>query len=117
MGLRYRKSIPLVPGLVRLNISTSGFSLSFGPKGKNVSVGTNGIYGNIGLGKGMSYRTKLLGLPRNRRAAAFHKFIKLIMTLVIAVYLLSQFADPLAEWLTVVQEKITAATDSARAKK
>ena len=62
MGLRFRKSITLIPGLVTLNISKTGISFSLGPRGKSISVGTGGVYGNLSLGKGMSYRKKLTDL-------------------------------------------------------
>ncbi|MBQ9422026.1 MAG: DUF4236 domain-containing protein, partial [Pyramidobacter sp.] len=35
MGLRFRKSIPIIPGLVTLNISKTGVSFTLGPKGKS----------------------------------------------------------------------------------
>ena len=42
MGLRFRKSIKILPG-VSINISKTGVSATIGPKGKSINVGTNGI--------------------------------------------------------------------------
>jgi hypothetical protein len=62
MGLRFRKSIRLAPGL-RLNVSKSGASFSVGPRGASVSFGKQGAYANVGIpGTGLSVREKL-GAP------------------------------------------------------
>ena len=59
MGLRFRKSIKLAPG-VRINISKSGISTTIGKKGASVSLGKNGTYANLGIpGTGISVREKL----------------------------------------------------------
>ena len=95
MGLRFRKSITLIPGLVTLNISKTGVSLSLGPKGKNINVGTGGVYGNIGLGKGMSYRKKLTDLlPKGEGTSTFKKYLKIVMTVIVVLYVLFSYAWP-----------------------
>ena len=59
MGLRFKKSIKLAPG-VRINISKSGISTTMGKKGASVSLGKNGVYANLGIpGTGISVREKL----------------------------------------------------------
>ena len=59
MGLRFRRSVRLFPG-VRLNFSASGVSTSIGVRGASVTVGARGTYANVGLpGTGLSYRTRL----------------------------------------------------------
>jgi hypothetical protein len=61
MGIRFRKSFKLAPG-VRMNFSGSGISTSFGPRGASVSIGKLGVYGNVGIpGAGLSIRSKLSG--------------------------------------------------------
>ncbi|MBN2885822.1 MAG: DUF4236 domain-containing protein [Chromatiaceae bacterium] len=66
MGLRFRRSIKIAPG-IRLNFGTRGVSLSLGPRGASVSVGKSGVHGNVGLpGTGLSYRAKIAEM-RNRR--------------------------------------------------
>jgi hypothetical protein len=61
MGLRYRRSVRLFPG-VRLNFSRSGVSTSIGVRGASVTIGPRGTYANVGLpGSGLSYRTRLDG--------------------------------------------------------
>ncbi len=61
MGLRYRRSIRLAPG-VRLNVSKSGLSASVGARGASVTLGKQGAYANLGIpGSGLSVREKLGG--------------------------------------------------------
>ncbi len=55
MGLRLRKIFKLAPG-IRLNVSKSGGSVSFGGKGFTVNLGKDGTRGTVGLpGSGISY--------------------------------------------------------------
>ena len=55
MGLRFHRSIRLLPGL-RVNLSKSGIGLSAGGHGATYSVGPNGERSTIGVpGTGVSY--------------------------------------------------------------
>src|SRR5512138_1232399 len=55
MGLRFRRSIKLLPG-VRLNVSRSGFSTSIGTRGAHVTVGHGQVRETVGIpGTGLSY--------------------------------------------------------------
>ena len=57
MGLRFRRSLRLLPG-VRLNLSGSGVSASFGRRGAWFTVGPRGTRATIGIpGSGLSYTT------------------------------------------------------------
>lgn len=59
MGLRFRKSIKLAPG-VRMNLSGSGISWSIGPRGASISIGKRGTYLNTGIpGTGLYSRQRL----------------------------------------------------------
>lgn len=59
MGLRFRRSIKLVPG-VRLNIGLRRASLSIGGKGFTYNVGSTGSRVTVGIpGSGLSYSTNL----------------------------------------------------------
>ena len=59
MGLRFRKSVKLAPG-IRMNFSGSGISWNFGPKGASISVGKRGTYLNTGIpGTGLYSRERL----------------------------------------------------------
>jgi hypothetical protein len=59
MGLRFRQSINLLPGL-RVNFGLRGISVTVGPRGANLNVGTRGTYLNLGLpGTGIGYRGRL----------------------------------------------------------
>ena len=61
MGLRYRSSFKLFPG-IRLNLSKSGVSASFGVPGATINLGPHGARATIGLpGTGLSYSTRLGG--------------------------------------------------------
>lgn len=74
MGVRFRRTVTLVPG-IRLNLSGSGLSVSAGPRGASVTFGRNGIYGNVGVpGSGLSYRTRL-DTPRNRSNRAEQQYV------------------------------------------
>jgi Protein of unknown function (DUF4236) len=61
MGLRFRKSIRLAPG-IRMNLSGSGLSCSIGPRGASVTVGKRGTYVNAGIpGTGLYSRQRIDG--------------------------------------------------------
>ncbi len=65
MGLRFRKSIKLAPG-IRMNLSGGGVSWSVGPRGASVNIGKRGSYLNAGIpGTGISSRHRL-GKPQQR---------------------------------------------------
>ena len=59
MGLRFRNSFQLFPG-VRLNLSGSGISASFGLPGATLNVSRRGLRSTVGLpGSGLSYSSDL----------------------------------------------------------
>jgi hypothetical protein len=61
MGLRFRRTVKLFPG-VRLNLSRGGVSTTVGVRGASMTVGKQGTYANVGLpGSGVSYRTRIDG--------------------------------------------------------
>jgi tetratricopeptide (TPR) repeat protein len=65
MGWRFFRRVKLAPGL-RLNLSSSGASLTVGPRGSTVTLGKRGAHSSISIpGTGLSYRRKLFG---NRKA-------------------------------------------------
>ena len=67
MGLRFRRSIRIAPGL-RVNVGKSSVSLSAGGRGASVTFGSRGTYVNIGIpGTGLSYRQKIGGGSEQRR--------------------------------------------------
>lgn len=58
MGFRFRKSFKLLPG-VRVNLSKSGVSTSFGGKGLTTTIGHGKQRTTVGLpGSGLSYTTE-----------------------------------------------------------
>jgi hypothetical protein len=60
MGFRFRRVIPLVPGLIYLNLSKSGVSFSFGKRGAMVNVGHGKQTVSVGVpGTGMGYRAQV----------------------------------------------------------
>jgi hypothetical protein len=62
MGLRFRKSLRILPGL-RFNLTRRGLSTTLGPPGATVNIGSSGMRGNVGLpGTGLSYSQRLSGL-------------------------------------------------------
>jgi hypothetical protein len=74
MGLRFRKSIKIIPG-VRLNVGLKRASLSLGGRGFSYNIGSKGSRVTVGLpGSGLSYSTNvsqdpigLLANPSGRR--------------------------------------------------
>jgi uncharacterized protein DUF4236/SH3 domain-containing protein len=61
-GARFQKRITLIPGLLRINLSKSGASLSAGPQGADVNIGKDGVTTSAGIpGTGLSYRQKMGG--------------------------------------------------------
>lgn len=69
MGLRFRRSVKLAPGL-RLNFSGSGMSLSAGPRGASLNFGSRGAFFNAGIpGTGLYGRQRIAsGLAPSRAA-------------------------------------------------
>lgn len=75
MGLRFRKTISLLPG-VRLNISKSGLGISAGVPGLRGSINTSGkVTGTASIpGTGVSYvKTKQLGSKKKKAEKAASK--------------------------------------------
>jgi len=69
MAFRFRNSVRLAPG-IRLNFGKRSISLSAGVRGAGLTLGSSGLWGNLGVpGTGMSYRTRLADLPGKRRRA------------------------------------------------
>lgn len=71
MGLRFRKSIKIAPG-VRLNINKNSVGLSAGVKGAHVSVNSKGrVTRSVGIpGTGISYvETNNLNKSKNKSTA------------------------------------------------
>jgi hypothetical protein len=60
MGLRFHKSISILPG-VKLNISKTGISASVGGRGATVNIGKGGrVRGTVGApGTGISYSEEI----------------------------------------------------------
>jgi hypothetical protein len=57
MGLRFRKSIGILPG-VRLNLSKTGVSTSLGGRGASLNIGHGHENVTLGVpGTGLSYKT------------------------------------------------------------
>lgn len=69
MGLRFRQSFQLFPG-VRLNLSGSGISATIGVPGASVNVGGHGVRSTVGIpGSGLSYTSDLT--PRSTPSPAY----------------------------------------------
>lgn len=70
MALRFRKSIPFLGGLFRINLSKTGMSASAGVDGATLNVSKRGVIGTVGApGTGLSYRQRLARFgPRRHRA-------------------------------------------------
>lgn len=114
MGIRFRKSFKLAPG-VRMNLSGSGISASFGPRGASVSVGKRGVYGNAGIpGTGLYTRGKLSGGQTARRTSnrASHpapQMVEVPLTVGVGddgiLFFQDQTGAPLAEHLVAIAKQ------------
>lgn len=70
MGLRFRKSVKLAPG-IRLNFSKSGVSTTIGPRGASVNIGKKGTYLNAGIpGTGLYMREKISSTSNGHSATS-----------------------------------------------
>lgn len=59
MGLRFRRSVKLAPG-IRMNFSGSGVSWTLGPRGASIGIGKRGTYVNSGIpGTGLYARERM----------------------------------------------------------
>ena len=64
--LRFYRRIPIIPGLVWLNLSKSGISITIGPRGLKLTLGRRGPRITAGLpGTGISI-SETLGRRRRR---------------------------------------------------
>ena len=69
MGLRFRKSFKIAPG-VRVNVSTRGTSLSVGKRGLTTNISRRGVRSTIGIpGSGISYTTRTARWNNRRNIA------------------------------------------------
>lgn len=60
MGFRFQKRVSLFGGLLRLNISKSGVSLTGGVPGARVNIGRKGVIATTSApGTGMSFRQRI----------------------------------------------------------
>jgi len=90
MGLRFRKSVRLLPG-VKINLSKSGISTSVGKSGATVNIGRRGVRGTVGMpGTGLSYSTTLAkgGKGARGRPRISWAFI-IVVAIIIAAWMLS----------------------------
>jgi hypothetical protein len=83
MGLRFKKSINILPGL-RLNLSKNGVSTTIGKSGSCVNISKNGVKGTIGIpGSGLSY-TETISTKSNYKPNT-GLFVVLVIIFVIIV--------------------------------
>ena len=74
MGWRFRKYIKIAPG-VKLNISKSGVSTTFGGKGASINVGKDGAYLNTSIpGTGLYNRQKITMGKRSYRTSSMYNY-------------------------------------------
>lgn len=61
MGIfRFFRKLPVIPGLLYLNISKKGISFSLGKRGAKLTLGKKGLHATFGIpGTGLSYTENL----------------------------------------------------------
>jgi hypothetical protein len=67
MGLRFYRRVPIIPGLLWLNISKTGFSFSIGSQGWRLTRNRNGTLFTVGLSGTGLFWTKFFS-KRNSNA-------------------------------------------------
>jgi hypothetical protein len=90
MGLRFRRSLRIAPG-VRLNLGSRGASVTIGKRGASINVGRRGTYLNAGIpGTGLSYREKLSdAVPPAENRRPLNAIVVAIVLIAILGYALS----------------------------
>lgn len=85
MGLRFRKSFKVAPG-VKINLNKKSAGVTIGTKGAHYTVNTSGRRtASIGLpGTGLSYSTSTGGKKRNKSKASAKNSLNKIIGIVIA---------------------------------
>lgn len=108
MGLRFRRSVKLAPG-IRMNFSGSGVSWTLGPRGASVGIGKRGTYLNSGIpGTGFYARERIGGSGAGSRARA-SSYSSMSVTVGVTddgtVYFRDADGNPLAEHLINAAKK------------
>ena len=68
MALRFRRSASFLGGLIRLNLSKSGISMTAGVPGAHVNIGRKGVVATASApGTGLSFRQRLSRSIRDNR--------------------------------------------------
>ncbi|HVT29360.1 MAG TPA: DUF4236 domain-containing protein [Lacipirellulaceae bacterium] len=84
MGLRFRKSIRIAPG-IRLNFGKRSTSLSCGPRGAKLNISRRGVKTTVGLpGTGLSYSSLTPAGSGGDSAVGF--CILLVIIAIVAVF-------------------------------
>lgn len=108
MGLRFRRSVKLAPG-IRMNFSGSGVSWTLGPRGASVGIGKRGTYLNSGIpGTGLYARERIGKSPtgNSSRASSYSNMsITIGVTDDGTVYFRDAEGNPLAENLINTAKK------------
>lgn len=96
MGLRFRRSFRVIPG-VRLNVSRSGTSISFGRRGMHYTVGSKGTRTTVGVpGSGLSW-TQYRSSPSQRRSSFPGGLLLLLFVIGLAAVALTNWVQRPAE--------------------
>lgn len=93
-----------------MNLSVSGLSASFGPRGASVSVGKRGVYGNVGIpGTGLSMRNKLSGQQPSSRTDRSPTTTEVPLTVGVGddgvLFFHDAAGDPVPEHLVAIAKK------------
>ena len=108
MGLRFRKSITIFPG-VKLNISKSGLSLSVGKKGAHVNAGTSGRKSvSVGLpGTGLSYTKTISGGSKRKSLGIVFTAVVITAAVVMGIF---KYKDKIAGFFGAGDKKAAVET-------
>jgi hypothetical protein len=95
MGWSFRKSFKAGP--IRLNLSKSGISTSFGVKGARINISKRGTFINLGA-KGTFFRKRLGGvsLEKNSPNMSLLVWVGIVPSIIAVLWLLSFLFEPLS---------------------
>ncbi len=105
MGLRFRKSFKLAPG-IRMNFSGSDASWTIGPRGASAGIGKRGTYPDAGIPEtGLSAKDRLAATDRKRTTAYANMPITIGVDDDGEVYFRDEYGNSLAENLVSQAKK------------
>lgn len=99
MGLRFRKSFKLLPG-VKINLNKKSAGITFGTRGAHYTINTSGRKtASVGLpGTGLSYSTSFGG-KKKKKKSSIQKWIGIVVAIAVIVCVAFSLKNLLAGYM------------------